>query len=127
MSRSTSASRSAKQTGSWPANEKRICYDPPVSPRACTVSFKDVSGVRHAVEVQAESLFEAVILAVKVLKADPWIDVVGTATVFDVEVTEPITRHAVSMQQVVRWLDGGATSPNESVKKTNLRKLLTSR
>lgn len=90
-------------------------------PRVCTVSFKDVRGIRHAAEVQAESLYEAVILAVKILKADPWIDVVGTATLLDIEVREPTTRHAVSMHQVDRWLDGGATSPNESMKKAKLK------
>jgi hypothetical protein len=99
----------------------------PVPIRVCDVSFKDIRGIRHTAEVQAESLYEAMVLAVRTLKADPWIDVVSTATVFDIEVREPSTKHAVSMQQVQRWLDGGATSPNESVKRANLKNLLISR
>jgi len=51
----------------------------------------------------------------------------GTATVFDIQVRAPSTKHAVSMQQVQRWLDGGATSPNESIKKAKLKNLLISR
>jgi hypothetical protein len=31
--------------------------------RACVVSFKDVRGIRHAAEVEAESLYEAVVLS----------------------------------------------------------------
>ena len=34
----------------------------PVPLRICAVSFADVRGIRHTVEVQAESLFEAAIL-----------------------------------------------------------------
>ena len=34
--------------------------------RICAVSFADVRGIRHAVEVQAESLFEAAILGVRI-------------------------------------------------------------
>jgi hypothetical protein len=76
--------------------------------------------------VQAESLFEAVILGIRVFKADPWIEIVGPATVFDVEVRDQSAKHAVSMQQVQRWLDGATTSPNDGVKKAKLKNLLMS-
>ena len=42
--------------------------------RICAVSFADVRGIRHTVEVQAESLFEAAILGVRTFKGDPWIE-----------------------------------------------------
>lgn len=83
-------------------------------------------GQRHAAEVQAESLLEAVVLAVRVLKADPRIDSVGTATVFDIEVREPATTHAVSMCSFNASSKGGATSPNEASKKAKLKNLLIS-
>ena len=41
--------------------------------RACTVSFKGVSGVRHSIDVEAESLYEAAIKAVARFREDPWI------------------------------------------------------
>jgi hypothetical protein len=36
-----------------------------VAARVCTVSFVDVRGIRHSVDVEADSLFEAAVLAVK--------------------------------------------------------------
>jgi hypothetical protein len=49
----------------------------------------------------------------RVFKGDPWIERVGPATVFDVEVREPATKHAITCQQIERWLDGATTSSNE--------------
>jgi hypothetical protein len=108
-------------------NKKRICYDQPVPLRICTVSFADVRGIRHTVEVQAESLFEAAILGVRTFRGDPWIEHVGPATVLDIEVREPAAKHAITMMQVERWLEGASTSPNEGVKKAKLKDLLGSR
>ena len=95
--------------------------------RICAVSFADVRGIRHTVEVQAESLFEAAILGVRTFRGDPWIEQVGPATVLDIEVREPAAKHAITMMQVERWLEGASTSPNEGVKKAKLKDLLISR
>ena len=95
-----------------------------VSVRACAVSFVDVRGIRHTVEVQAESLYEAAVLAVKAFRSDPWIERVGPATVLDVDVREPSTRHSLSLQQVERWLDGVTSSPLEASKKAKLKMLM---
>jgi hypothetical protein len=62
-----------------------------VAVRACIVSFTDARGIRHSVAVEAESLYEAVILAVNRFRQDPWIVRVGEATVLDVEVHPPST------------------------------------
>lgn len=42
--------------------------------RSCSVSFKDSSGVRHSVEVTAETLFEAAALGLFLLRKDEWAD-----------------------------------------------------
>ena len=78
-------------------------------------------------EVQAESLFEAAILAVRTFRADPWIEHVGPATVLDIEAREPTAKTAITMTQVERWLEGPSTSPSEGVKKAKLNDLLGSR
>jgi hypothetical protein len=96
-----------------------------MSMRTCDVSYKDHRGIRHSTEVQAESLFEAAVMAVRVFREDPWLERIGPATVLDVEVREPGTKHAISLQQVERWLDGATSSPNEAVKKARLKMLLT--
>jgi len=92
--------------------------------RICNVSFVDVRRVRHTVEVQAESLYEAAILAVRTFKADPWIEDLGPSTPLEIEVREPAAKHAITMHQVERWLNGASVSPNEMVKKTKLKSLM---
>ena len=70
----------------------------PVPVRICEVSFKDHRGIRHGVDVQAETLHEAAVMAVAALRSDPWIERVGPSTVLDVDVREPGTKHAISLQ-----------------------------
>jgi hypothetical protein len=98
-----------------------------VSLRICAVSFVDVRGIRHTVEVQAESLYEAAILGVRTFKNDPWVEHVGSATVLEIEVREPTAKHVLTMQQVERWLAGSSASPSEGAKKAKLKSLLISR
>ena len=78
-------------------------------------------GMRHAVDVEAESLCEAVVFAVRRLRDDAWAEQIGGATVLAVEVREPATTHSISLQQVERWLGGATSSPNEARKKAKLK------
>jgi hypothetical protein len=95
-----------------------------VAVRPCIVSFKDVRGIRHSADVEAESLYEAVVLGVRRLNQDSWIERIGPATVLDVEVRAPGTTHSISLQQVERWLAGATTNPSEASKKAKLKMLL---
>jgi hypothetical protein len=88
------------------------------------VSFVDVRGIRHSADVEADSLYEAVVLGVRRLNQDSWIERIGPATVLDVDVREPGTKHAISLQQVERWLAGATTNPNEASKKAKLKMML---
>jgi hypothetical protein len=92
--------------------------------RTCSVSFVDVRGIHHAAEVEAESLYEAIVLGVRRLNGDSWIERIGPATVLDVEVREPSTKHAISLQQIERWLAGATTNPDEASKKAQLKMML---
>jgi hypothetical protein len=92
--------------------------------RLCTVSFKDVRGIRHSIDVEAESVYEAVVLAVRRFRQDAWTEPIGAATVLDVEAREPAAKHSVSLQQVERWLGGATSSPNEAAKKAKLKMML---
>ena len=92
--------------------------------RICSVSFLDHRGIRHAVDVQAESLFEAAVLAIQNFRQDPWLERVGPATLLEVEVRQPATRHAVTIQQVERWLAGATPNPTEASKKAKLKMIL---
>ncbi len=95
-----------------------------VAIRACVVTYIDHRQIRHGAEVQAESLYEAAVLAIKLFREDPWLERIGPATVLDVEVREPGTKHAISLQQVERWLAGATTNPNEASKKAKLKMML---
>ncbi len=95
-----------------------------MSAKVCVVSFNGPSGVRHSVEVEAESLYEAAVLGVRRLNQNIWSENVGPATVLDVEVREPGSKHAISLQQVERWLAGATTNPNEASKKAKLKMML---
>jgi hypothetical protein len=92
--------------------------------RTCSVSFADQRGIRHSVDVDAESLFEAAVLAIQTFRRDPWLERIGPATVLDIEVRPPATKHAVSCQQVERWLAAATTNPAEASKKAKLKMIL---
>ncbi len=95
--------------------------------RTCTVSFTDIRGIRHSVDLTAGSLFEAAAMGLKVLRAGDWNDPPNQSTVLDVEVRNPSVKHTVTVQQLARWLNGASSSPRESMKKIALRKLLTAK
>lgn len=85
------------------------------------VSFVDVSGIRHSVEVQADSLDEAAVLAVRTFRqhdCDP-----GELTDLQIEVRSSVT-HTIPLRRVKDWLRAGAKSPREAVMKERLRELL---
>lgn len=98
-----------------------------MSLQTCSVTLTDARGIRHTVDVTAESLFEAAGLALAAFKKDGWTDPIGPATKLDVEVRHPSVRHSVSVLQIQRWLQGATISPNERVKKDRLARLLSSR
>jgi hypothetical protein len=98
-----------------------------VPPRTCLVSLTDTQGIKHSVEVVAESLYEAAVIGVQILRKDEWVDQgIGVATKIEVEVREPATKHTVTLSQIERWLNGATISPNERVKKDRLKGILRS-
>ena len=91
---------------------------------ACTVSFTGPSGVRHSVEVSADSLYEAGIVGFSLLKRDGWVDPIAPGTRLEIQVRYPATTHCVSLAQLRRWVEGIAVSPDETLKKRRLKTLL---
>jgi hypothetical protein len=81
------------------------------------------SGVRHSVEVIAESIYEAAALGVSALKNGGWADATAPAEL-EVQIREPATCHRLTVQQIPRWCDGVAASPDETLKKRRLKQLL---
>ena len=87
----------------------------------CFVSYLDISGIRHSVEVEAESMYEAAALAVKVFRehdCEP-----GAMAQLDVEIRTSIT-HTLTVKKLHDWLGGACRSPNERVTKERLKGLI---
>jgi hypothetical protein len=94
-------------------------------PKTCRVSFTDPTGVEHAVEVLADSLFEAAGLGFALLKRDGWVKHdPGPLTRILVQVREPATQHSLTVQQLKRWAGSSAVSPAERLRKERLKELL---
>ena len=89
---------------------------------ACIVSFVDLDGIRHSVEVEAEGLYEASVLglcAFRKHELEP-----GGLTQLEVEVRSSVT-HTLPVTKVREWLQRGVRSPKEAVLKERLRTLLS--
>lgn len=87
----------------------------------CIVSYLDTSGIRHSVELEADGLYEAVVLGVAALReheCNP-----GDVAQIEVEVRKTV-KHSLTLRRVREWLSGASKSPKEAVLKERLRELL---
>lgn len=87
----------------------------------CIVSYLDTDGLRHTVEIEAESLYEAAVRAIRTFRehgCEP-----RGMNKLEVEIRSSVT-HAVTVEKVHSWLNGGAKTPKEAVMKERLRALL---
>ena len=87
----------------------------------CVVSYLDTSGIRHTVEVEAQSLYEAAVLAIKVFRqhdCEP-----REANQLEIEVRSSVV-HTLTIRKIHDWLNGGAKTPKEAVTKERLRGIL---
>ena len=87
----------------------------------CIVSFVDLEGLRHSVEVEAESLYEAGAMAIRTFRQHNCAP--GPIAKLDVEIRSSVT-HTVTQQKIQDWLDAGPRSPREFVLKERLKQLL---
>lgn len=88
---------------------------------SCIVSYLDTEGLRHTVEVQAQSLYEAAVLAIRTFRehdCEP-----GPASKLEVEIRTSVI-HTVTPRKLQEWLNGGAKTPREAVIKEKLRRLI---
>lgn len=88
---------------------------------SCVVSYLDTSGIRHSVEVEAESLYEAAALAVRAFRrhdCEP-----RGLEKLEVEMRSSIT-HTLTIKRLEEWLAGACKNPREAVMKERLRELV---
>ena|SRR6266542_1865525 len=84
----------------------------------CIVSYLDTEGLRHTVEVEAGSLFEAAALAVKTFKQHDC-EPLGLNRL-EVEMRTSVT-HSLTVKRLHEWLAGSSKNPRDAVLKDRLR------
>ena len=99
-------------------------YYAAVALRTCTVSFVDYRGVRHSVDVTAETLYEAAAAGVALLKREEWGEPIAPGTPLDVEVRAPSLMHRLTLAQIQQWCDGVAVSPDEVIGRQRVKALI---
>ena len=81
--------------------------------------------IRHSVEVTAESLYEAGVVALSALRKAGWVEEhPGPATRLEIEVKESSTIHTISVAQLQRWVSGEGKSPAERLARQRMRQML---
>ncbi len=95
--------------------------------RVCSVSYTDSSGVRHSVQVAAESLYEAAALAIQQFREHPWTEGMepGSVTRLAVSIHAPETTHEVTLHQIEKWIAGVAKSPHETLLRSRVKEILS--
>jgi allophanate hydrolase subunit 1 len=92
--------------------------------RTCTVAIKDLRDVERSTEVTAETLYEAIAMALAALQQDNWVGEIGQGfTTVTVVVRQPPVKHE-EMKDFVSWLGRQGRSPAEVVLKQKLEKIL---
>jgi hypothetical protein len=93
--------------------------------KTCSISFTDVRGVKHTVELTASSLYESAAAALQLFRKNKWIeDRPGPMTRLEIEVHEPAVRHVVTVQQLQKWAESTALTPDDRLKKNRVKMLL---
>ena len=92
--------------------------------RKCKVAVTDIEGVTHKVDVTAESLNEAVGMAIAVFRKEEWASMLPEMSTARIEVQQPIVEHTVNLQAWWKWLDRNGITPRDVVVKKRIRELL---
>jgi hypothetical protein len=92
----------------------------------CRVSYLDSRNVEHAVDVTADSLFEAVAVAIRAFREGALVDELPVAgTELRIAVFPLPVEHKVRLQRVEQWAQTGTTkSPVEKLRRDRVRELL---
>ena len=96
-----------------------------MSAARCKVSFIDSEGLSHAIHVQAESLYEAVALAITEFRNDQMVPRPAPTTEFTVTIERPPIEHRVRLSHVMKWAEETTREgPAGVVKRQRVKALL---
>jgi hypothetical protein len=93
--------------------------------RSCRVTIRDMEGVKHTVEVTAETLYEAVALGLVAVRGNEWVMGIaqGMNTV-QVSVVDIPIEHSVRIQDFNAWLERTNGAPREISKRSRIKAIL---
>jgi hypothetical protein len=96
-----------------------------VAPKRCRVRFRDLEGVSHEVQVDSQSLFEAVAKGLKAMRKNDWSGAGAWETTWvEVTVTEPEVVHSIEVKAFQNWLEHTPMSPKDITLRQRIRKIL---
>jgi len=107
-------------------NGEHCCYTLTVVGTRCRVSYLDSRNVEHAVDVTADSLFEAAAVAVRAFREGALVEELPVpGTELRITVSPLPVEHRVRLQRVEQWAQTGTVkSPVEMLRRERVRELL---
>ncbi len=89
------------------------------------MSCRDLKGIEHAIEVTADSLYEAVAQGLRAFRENEWVDEIGGGlTTIVVVVRQPGVEHKVRVRDFEQWLESQGRTLAEMSLKHRLRELV---
>ena len=84
----------------------------------CIISFVDSGGIRHSVELQADSMYEAAAAALEDFHQHDCSPGIGSA--LEVQVRSAVT-HTIAVKKLKDWADLGGGSPRDVILKRRIK------
>jgi hypothetical protein len=97
-----------------------------MSAKLCRVSFRRADGGFCSIEVEADSAYEAAVLALSTLTANEFAEGVQPETRLRVQVLEPGPASTMAFADLRRWLERPSLNASEVAARRTLRGLLAS-
>jgi hypothetical protein len=112
----------------WRRKDERDILQSAMPVMRCQVSFLDSDGTEHAVEVEAETLYDAVGLAIaRFHDAPDDMLCISPRGRFTVEVRQPTTTHTVQYAAFAKWMNKPFGPPRDLAIRAKLWELLKTR
>jgi hypothetical protein len=93
--------------------------------RSCRVTFQDLDGVSHTVEVTAATLYEAVAQGLTALRGNEWVaGIAEGSNAVRVSVADVRVEHEVQLRDFMKWLEKTNGSPREMSNRHRIRAIL---
>ena len=89
--------------------------------KQCVVSFLDIGGIRHSVEVQADSMHEAAAAALESFHEHDCSP--GRGSELEVQVRSAVT-HTITVKKLEDWANSSGASPRDAILNRRIKAVL---